>query len=248
MLHIVMVARRLPALAALLGSLVTAQASVPGALPPGTVPAGPVRLSGLLPASNQTAQVMRSGAKITIVNLQNRVVSLGGSREALQMVMAQVARGEMPSYDPRLGISKEEFTKYLAFQTTLESTGRSMKLAVSRDPARVLFSDVAANGLLRGLSFDLRSGELRVPEGLTFRALSVDPSTAPDRSIDLRGGFQWNLKGYNAETQSGINGQLSLFQLGEGQSLLVYKRLSSLIHGTMNTTTSEIILRYSLGH
>lgn len=236
-----MLARRLLPLAALLGALGVVYASVP------TTPigSGGSKFLSLLPSTGQTAQVMRAGAKLTIVDLQQRVMSVGGSREALQEVMASVAQGQIPAYDPRLGISKEEFSKYLVFQTVPVATGKTVKFAVTRDAYRVTFSDAPVNGLLRGLSFDLKTGELRVPEGFIVKPVVVSASTAPDRSIDLRGGLQWNLRGYNAEAQNGINGQLSLFQVGDNQVLFIYKRVSSLIHGTFNNTSSEIMLKYT---
>lgn len=231
--------RSLSPLAALVCG-VSAYASAPPALPSGAS----AKLSALLPNSGQTVQIMKLESKLTIVNLQRKVLQAGGSPDALRIVMASLAKGEKPSYDARLNISKEEFAKYLAFQPVLAPTGKNMKLAVVRDSNRVTFTDSDTNGVLRGLSFDLKSGELRVPEGFSFKALAVIPSTAPDRSIDIRSGFQWNLLGYSAETQSGIRGQVSLYQLGDGQAVLSYRRTSSLVHGVFNNNESEILVRY----
>lgn len=240
-----MTARRFLAVVVMCGTLSAVSVGVPS-LP---VNSSGNRYLALLPGSNQVAQVMRKGTRLTILDMQQRVLSVGGSREALQNAMASVAKGQIPAYDARLGISQAEFDRYIAnyiaFQPTFESTGKTMRLSVVRDASRVTFTDTASNGLLRGLSFDLRTGDLRVPEGFAFKAAVIAPSTAPDRSIDLRGGLQWNLRGYNADTQSGINGQVSLFQLGDTQVLLIYKRVSSLIHGTFNNNASEIILKYT---
>ncbi len=188
---------------------------------------------------------MKLGSRLAIVDLQRRVVGVGGSREALQTVMASAARGETPSYDARLGITRDEFARYLAFQPVLMGTGKAIKLSLIRDGNRLTFSDTPANSVFRGLSFDLKTGDLRVPEGFTFRAISVPPTTGSDRSIEIRSGFVWNFKGFNAEAQNGVHGQVSLYQLGDGQILLGYHRLSSLVRGVFNNAESEVILKYS---
>lgn len=203
---------------------------------------GTQKLSALLPQPGQSAQVMKLGSRLAIVDLQKRVVDTGGSREALQKVLEQAAWGQVPSYDERLNISRAEFGKYLAFQPVLMPTGKSVKLNLSRDATRVTFGDVGAGIPLRGLSFDLKSGELRVPEGFSFLPVPVAPNTAPDRSLDIRGGYQWNLRGYSAETQNGLSGQLSLYQLGNGQTLLAFKR-TSMVRGAVNE--AEVLLMYS---
>lgn len=236
-----MLAFRSVTLVAALVCGLTAYASAPATLTPGYA----AKLSALLPATAQNTQVMKLESKLTIVNLQRLVLQKGGSPDALRVVMASAAKGEQPSYDSRLGISREEFGKYITFQPVFTSTGRTLKLAVVRDSGRVTFTDASGNGLLRGVSIDLQSGELRVPEGFTFKPVVISVSNAPDRSIDIRSGFQWNLKGFNAETESGIHGQFSVYQLGDGQSVLSYTRRSSLIRGVFNNTESEIILKYA---
>ncbi len=228
----------LPALA-LLSALTVAGS----ALPAQSVAAVSLsRLPGLLPGVGETAQVMRLETRLTVVDLQQRVIEVGGSPDALRAVLASTARGEVPVYDMRLGISKEEFGRYLAFQPVPAPTGKTVKMPVIREPTRVTLGDAPGlNGLLRGLSFDLKTGELRVPEGFSFKPTAVQVSSAPDRTVDIRGGYQWNLRGHNPDTQNGIRGQFNLYQLGSGQIMLTYKR-TSLVKGVFNE--GELILRY----
>lgn len=224
---------------ALLSALTVAGTALPVASSP---PLPLSRLAGLLPAVGEVAQVMRLETRLTIVDLQQRVIEVGGSPDALRTVLASKARGELPVYDARLGISKEEFGRYLAFQPVPIPTGKTVKMPVIREPSRVTLGDAPGlNGLLRGLSFDLKTGDLRVPEGFTFRPTTVQASSAPDRTVDIRGGYQWNLRGHNPDTQNGIRGQFNLYQLGSGQIMLTYKR-TSLVRGVFNE--GELILRY----
>lgn len=226
---------------ALAGTAALFQVGVSQAVPPLPLTnAG--KLANLLPQPGQSAQIMKLGSRLTIVDLQKRVLDTGGSREALQKVLEQAAKGQVPSYDERLNISRAEFGKYLAFQPVLVSSGKTVKLTLARDTSRLTFGDIGNGIPLRGLSIDVRTGEVRVPEGFSFLPLPVIPSSAPDRSVDIRGGYQWNMRAYSAETQNGLSGQLSLYQLGNGQVLLAYKR-TSMIKGAVNE--GEVLLMYT---
>lgn len=202
------------------------------------------RIAPLLPLPGQTVQIMKLGSQLTVVNLQQRVIEVGGSREALQNVLATISRGGVPSYDERLGISRDEFGKYIAFQPVLLPTGKSLKIPVVREGTRLLFGDAPGlNGVFKGIIFDLSTGELRVPEGFSVKPVARTPSSAPDRSLDISAVYVWDFKAsYNAETQSGIKGQLSLFQMGNGQVVMGYKR-TSMIRGIINE--GELLLSYA---
>lgn len=229
----------------LLPTLAQQSEAVPVPTLPGlqaSLPASSVsRLGGLLPTTGQVAQVMKLGSRLTVVDLQNRVLEVGGSREALKNVLATIANGSTPAYDERLGISRAEFSKYLVFQPILVSTGKTVKLPVVRDASRVTFMDAPGLSVLRGVSFDLRTGEVRIPEGFIIQPVSVPPSNAPDRSLDIKQSFLWNMKGYNAETQSGVKGQLWLYHMTSGKVVIRYKR-TSMIRGIPNE--GELMIEY----
>ncbi len=238
--------RSLLPLVALLG-LGTAGLGGPGtsALASAELPAAlAARVMALLPGPEQTVQVVKRGSRIATVNLQQHVTSVGGSPAALRTVLASAARGQVPSYDARLGITREQFGAYLAFQPVLVPSGKSLKLPLLRTSQRLTFPEQSSvPALLRGLSFDLRSGEVQVPEGFSFKPVRVSASTATDRSIDLRGGVQWKMHGYDPISQNGIHGQLSLHQLGSGQVLLTYQR-TNMLRGVPGEE-AEILLTYS---
>lgn len=202
------------------------------------------RIAALLPTPGQVAQVVKIGSRITSVDLQKRVIEAGGSRKALENVLAVISSGGTPTYDERLNISRAEFGKYLAFQPVILPTDRTLKLPVTRDASRLTFGDTAGlNGVLRGLTIDLHSAELRVPEGFAVYPVAGSASSAADRSIDIRSAYIWNLTpSYNAQTQNGINGKFSLYQLGNGQVLLIYKR-TSMLRGVVSE--GEMILSYT---
>ncbi|ACO47233.1 Conserved hypothetical protein, precursor [Deinococcus deserti VCD115] len=201
------------------------------------------KLAALLPLAAQPAVLMERRASLSLVDLSLRVMNVGGDPQALNQVMASAQRGEMPAYNERLGISKKEFLSYLVFQPTLASTSRTLRLAVNRDSNRVSFGDAPGmNGILKGVSIDLRTGEMRGPEGFTAKATSVAPSNAADRLLDVRSGFQWNIRGNNAGTGNGVRGVLNLLQLSSGDIILSYTR-TSMLHSV--TTTGELIVQYT---
>lgn len=225
-------------------SLAPGVLGLPGHGVPGSGAAAVRPWSELLPQPGQRGEVMQRSSRVTTVDLQRRVTEVGGDPAALRRVMVKVANGERPAYDTRLNISQSEFVRYLAFQPVLIPTGKSYRLSLSRDRLRLTFGEMEGSlAILRGVSFDLRSGEIQVPEGFTFRPMSVRAS-APDRSIDLRGGWQWTMRDINPQTQNGINGQLSLYRLGEGQVLLAYRR-TSLVAGRVREP-QEVLLTYAL--
>ncbi|GBF08235.1 hypothetical protein DAERI_270009 [Deinococcus aerius] len=70
----------------------------------------------------------------------------------------------------------------------------------------------------------------------------MSASNAPDRSIDIRGGFVWSVKGNNPSTQNALDGQLQLLQLPGSQIILSYSR-TSILGGRISE--GAVILRYS---
>ncbi|GGR71035.1 hypothetical protein GCM10008959_35910 [Deinococcus seoulensis] len=232
----------LPALVLTLGLLTTGQGSgtaAPPALPAGWQP----RLAALLPVTAQNVTLLERRPSISTVDLQLRVASVGGNPQALQQVIVSAARGVQPTYDERLGISRDEFKRYLVFQEVLASTGKTFRLAVTRTANQVTFGDGPnMDGVLRGVTIDLKTGEMRGPEGFTARPTAVPPSDNPDRGLEVRSGFQWRMVGSNATTGYGVRGTLSLLQLAGGRTVLSYTR-TSMIRRVPDT--GELIVEYT---
>lgn len=206
------------------------------------LPAGwTARLAALLPLPAQSASIMERRSSLSMIELSMRVVNVGGDPAALKEVMASAARGVTPTYNERLGITRKEFQNYLAFQPTL-APARTLKLPVTRDAARLTFGDAPGlGGVLKGVSIDLRSGELSTPEGFSAKPVGV-PAGSGNRDLDIRSGFQWKVIGNSPQSGNGVRGTLNLWQLGSGQVLLSYSR-TSMIHNV--TSSGEVILSYA---
>ncbi|WP_235183135.1 hypothetical protein [Deinococcus phoenicis] len=201
------------------------------------------RLAALLPQPGQVVQLMEQRPSLAFVELQQRVTTVGGSRDALRALMLSAAKGEPLEYDARLGITQEEFRRYVVFRPVLTPTGKTARLNVVREGNLLKFGDAPGlNGTLRGLVLDLNSGELRTPEGFGSKPRAVSPGTAPDRTLDIRGGFEWNVKGNSPVTQNGVKSQLQLLQLPGNQVVFTYTHFS-MLRGVISDGT--IIFSYA---
>ncbi|WP_425146952.1 hypothetical protein [Deinococcus sp.] len=222
-----MKAARLPPLVPVLVALQLASPLVLGELAFQNPADSKGRLATLLPAPSTTAQVMETRPGISVVELQQRVSQGGGDLRILASVVGQLQEGNIPSYDERLGISRAEFQRFLIFRNTLEPSGRSVRLSVSRDGNRVTFTDGPGTApMLRGLVIDVNSGELSTAEGFSAFARPVQMSAAQDTTgLGIVGGYAWDVKGSNPRTQNALQGHLSLLQLVGGQVLLSYNRV-----------------------
>lgn len=230
--------------ALLFGALCAAQGDSVNPPAPPPLPAGwQGKLAALLPEVAEQATLLQWRPSLSTVQLQLLVARAGGSPEALQDVIVSASKGVKAPYDERLGISEEQYRNYLVFQSVLTSTGKTLKLPVLRDATHLTFGDSAPlNGVLKGLTIDLKNGELRVPEGYTARPVGLVSSAAPDRTLDIKSGFQWTVMGSNATIGNGVRGTLTLLQLSGGQVVLSYKRTSIL---RFQVSTGEVIVGYS---
>ncbi|MBZ9713880.1 hypothetical protein [Deinococcus multiflagellatus] len=206
-------------------------------------PALLTKLSSLLPQTAQPVTLLTRRSSISTVQLELQVANAGGDPGVLRQIAVSAARGIKPVYDERLNISPEEFRKYVVFQETLVSTGKTFRLAVTRDATRVTFGDgPSMNGVLRGVSVDLKTGEMRSPEGFTARPATVPANDDPNRGLEVKTGFQWRIFGSNATQGRGVNGTLTLLHLSSGRIVLAYKR-NSMMDNKINQ--GELIVDYT---
>lgn len=222
-----------------------AAASVASVTPPPLPSGWQAKIAALLPQTGQTVTLLERRPSISTVALELVVASAGGDREALRQVTASAARGVAPTYDKRLNVSPEEFKRYIVFQSTLASTGKTFRLNVSRDSSRVTFSDGPyMNGVLKGVSIDLKTGEMRGPEGFSARPVAVPANDDPERGLLVRSGFQWLMNGNNAQIGNGVRGTLNLLHLSSGRVVLSYRR-KSMIDRRVDDFDRELIVEYT---
>ncbi|MFC4452448.1 hypothetical protein [Deinococcus sonorensis] len=205
------------------------------------------RLAALLPLPGQQAQFMDTRSRL-LVTLQQRVFEENGDPVVLADKLKQIEQGKVPSYDERLGITRAEFQRYVVIQKTLEPSGRTFRLSVSRDALHLVFGDAQGAGaqaasILKGLVIDLNTGELKTPEGFGARPTTVLVAANEDvTGLGQRSGYTWMLKGSNPTTMNAMDGRLSLLQLRSGQVLLSYSRVS-ILKGRVSEAAVNILYK-----
>lgn len=201
----------------------------PGSAVPVLPPENPLRsrLQALLPSQGMSAQLMQSQSYVSVVDFQQRVVQSGGDLKVLANVLGQARQGDIPSYDERLGISRAEFQRYLIFRSTLEPSGKMVRLTLSREGNKLVFGEVPGASILKGLHIDTNTGELSTQEGFSARPHPVQISAVQDSTgLGASSGLAWDVKGSNPKTQNALQGHLSLLLFSGGQVLLSYNRVS----------------------
>ena len=203
------------------------------------------RLLPLLPQSGQLAQVMEARPRFSVAEVRRRVLDVGGDPRVLEQLLSSAQRGLPPIYDQRLKISEAEFRRYLVIQQELQPSGKLIKLNMTRDANRVMFGDASGASLLRGISLDLSSGDMRFPEGFTARpeALVITAAQAVDDPLGKRSGYVWKVRGSNPVTQTALSGHFALLALDDGSVLISYDR-NSILHGSVGT--GKLILNFAV--
>ncbi len=204
------------------------------------------KFAPLLPQSGQIAQVMETRARFSLTEVRRRVLGVGGDQRVLEQMLISAQRGLPPVYDQRLKISEADFRRYLVIQQELQPSGKTVRLSVLRDASRLLFGDAGGTSLLRGISLDLSSGEMRFPEGFTARpealVISAAQAAAADDPLGKRSGYVWTVRGSNPVTQTALSGHFALLSLSDGSVLISYNR-NGILKG--NFGSGNLILSFN---
>ncbi len=201
------------------------------------------KLMSLLPTQGQLITLFERRPSISTEELQYRVASVGGSPAALSRVMENAAQNIPPQYDSRLNISRQQFYEYVVFQQVLVPISKPFKLPFTSNSSRITFGDhPLLKGILKGVSIDFKSGEMRGPEGFGAKPALLVPSTATDHLLDTKFGFSWKIMAGDPNGGNRLRGTLTILQLNNGQIMMGYNR-SSMINHEVNS--GQIIIGYS---
>ncbi len=239
--------RFLPVLSAL--ALVGGTAiSVSASAPPGLTAQSDwrSRLTPLLPQSGQLAQVMETRPKFSMTEVRRRVMDVGGDQRVLEQMLSSAERGVAPLYDKRVKISEADFQRYLVIQQELQPNGKVVRLSVVRNSTHLTFGDAGGTALLRGITLDLITGDMRFPEGFSARpetlVISAAQAQAADDPLGRRSGYVWKVRGSNPVTQTALNGHFALLSLSDGSVLISYNR-NGILRGAVGT--GNLILSFT---
>lgn len=222
----------------------TFQTAGPGA--PTAVSDWRSKFAPLLPQTGQLAQIMETRARFSMTEVRRRVLDAGGDARLLDQMQVSAERGVAPLYDKRVKISEDDFRRYLVIQQELQPSGKAVRLSILRSSNRLTFGDAGGTALLRGISLDLDSGDLRFPEGFSAKpeALNISALQAASAEDPLgkRSGYVWNVRGSNPFTLNALNGHFALLSLSDGSVLISYNR-NGILNGAV--ATGNLILNFS---
>lgn len=204
------------------------------------------RGAALLPVNGQQAQLLEMKSQLSVVQLRRRAAEAGADQQVLSDLLGKVQRGQLPGYDPRLKISEADFKRYLVFAQVLQPTGKAVRLAAQQGAGRLTFGDMGGTALLRGISIDLSTGEMRFPEGFQAKPeyvyVSALEAAQRDDPLGARSGYVWQVRGSNPATQTALNGHFALMGFSNGTVLLSYNR-NGIVRG--NVAVGSLSLSYS---
>lgn len=206
------------------------------------------KLAPLLPFGGQLAQVMETQAKFSMTEVRRRVLDAGGDPRVMEQMLASAERGVAPLYDKRIKIKEDDFRRYLVIQQELQPSGKTVRLSVRVSSGILTFGDAGGTALLRGISVDLNSGEMRFPEGFSAKPDSLNitamQAAAAQDPLGKRSGYIWKVRGSNPVTQTALNGHFALLSLNDGSVLLSYNR-NGILNGSV--ASGNLILNFSAG-
>lgn len=160
-----------------------------------------------------------------VAGIQDRIAD--NAPALLEDFVASVRLGRVPPYDPRFGVTPEEYARMVVFRNTLSPTTRSVKLNVTRTERKVTFGQATGAEALRGISLDLMTGEMRLPEGYVAKPHAVQVSAELDGTgLGARSGWGWKFQGSDPKTFNAIDASVSLMRLSSGSIVLTYNRIS----------------------
>jgi|GEM_PF-5974705 len=191
------------------------------------------RLLALVPDTTQAAEILKWGVDPEIVVIRERITQAVRQDPAWFRDYSDLFPGRTPPYHPKFGVSEGEYRRLLTESgVRLLKTGGAARVTVTVTSTRVTFQG-GTNGaeVLKGITLNLTTGELRVPEGFTAKPHSVSVNGQNDNvGLPSRTGWGWSIVGTNAQTKTVVRANLSLLQLETGEVLLAYNRASSVNH------------------
>lgn len=189
------------------------------------------RMLAMLPENAQNAEVMAWVPDPEVVAIKERI------RQAQQQdprwfreYAAEHADDPVPPWHPKFGVTESEYARTLSPDWLhLEKTGKQVRLFLSRTGNKVVFQGGPGAEALRGLTLDVSTGEVRIPEGFSAKPRTVDLSEKDDHiGLGARKGWGWSFEGVNLKTHVAVKANLNLLQLASGGVVLAYNRGSTL--------------------
>ena len=185
-----------------------------------------VDLRKLLPIGRFAVDVMDFAPSAHMVELSQRFQDAVSQRPQWLLEHAKTYEPGKPlPYDPRFGLTEEEYAEFLALAEDLSlKKKRQATLAVVKKGTDIFVLD-GGNSLpeLTGIEIDLKNDVVRTPFGTAMEASEVKPSSKQNATGPWRG-RTWRLEDGDIDTLTGTVVKFSLGKLERsGRAILYYR-------------------------
>lgn len=188
------------------------------------------RLQPLLPDHLQSADVMNwvPDAEVAAIKERIRQASRQDPRWFRDYAAEHSGESVLP-WHPKFNVSESEYQRALSPDwVSVQKMGKSARLYMAKTSERVTFQGGPGAEVLRGLSLDLNTGELRTPDGFVARPKAVNvPAVADTTGLGARRGWGWHIESVNLVTKTAVIANFNLLQLSSGAVVLAYNRGST---------------------
>lgn len=190
------------------------------------------RLLALLPEGTQAVNEMswQRDPDLAAIELRMNQAVQSDPRWFREYFASHSADEQIP-YHPKFGVTERDYVRYSEDPgVRLVKTGKLLKVTTIKQGNRLIFQGGAGTEMLRGVSLDLVSGELRIPEGYTAKSHAVNVVVAPGRvdafGLPARKGWGWSINptGAAGPGKTSVWARLTLVQFAGGPVLLSYNR------------------------
>lgn len=212
------------------------------------------RLAALLPDNGQSAQVMDIVRDPAIAALEKRLSQAIAQdpRWFDEYRRANINASELP-WSAKLGLTRNEWVtlnKDSGKRFTRAQPPRTASVAWQRSGNRVTFTRGSGTENLGGITLDLVTGELRLPEGYSAKPYNVDVTikNGVDKNgyVDAFGqsrrGLGWSINVMTSSTR--FEARFYLLQLESGALVLSYDRTSLVRDQRLVTPKSTLMLMF----
>lgn len=204
--------------------------------------ASPSDIAALVPADGASVDIMQLAYPRRFVELSIKLKrGVAENPEWWINAVETAPRGEPVPYDPRLGLTRDEYDEYLAVgkRATLSKV-KSTSLRVTRAGNRFTFDGGKDLPDLTGVELDLTSDIVRTSFGIARQRSAIEASEGQTWTGPW-GGTEWTLEKPGAELGSGTFVHFALGKLTKtGRGILYYE----VKQGNGQTAKSLLVVLY----
>lgn len=189
----------------------------------GQEPARAVELKDVLPKDEAAVAVMQIGASPRIALLTKKLQEAAAEDPDWWQAHVKKAKpGEPLPYDPKIGLSKEEYQEYLDLAKTLGLTKlKTVKVRVKQDGRLVILTFGDDLPALKEAVINLKDDSVTTPYGVAATR-SVIKAAPGQKATGPWNGIQWKLENVDLATGKGTIVKFAIGKLKDTDRGIIY--------------------------